>query len=122
MKELNTANSVEEYIEGFPKEVQSRLNAVRKILKGAAPDAKESISYRMPYYELNGRLLYYAGFENHVGFYPLTSAMKAFKKELASYKQGKGSVQFPHDKPLPLTLIKKIVTFRVKENRGKKKT
>ncbi len=112
--------TVEEYISHQPKEVQSRLQSLRKIVKVAAPQAKESISYHMPYYSLNGRLLYFAAFEHHIGFYALPSAMKAFKKDLASYKQGKGSVQFLHDQPLPLPLIKKIVQFRVKENLKRK--
>ncbi len=113
---MKQTSSVEEYISSYPTVVQKRLNAIRRIIKAAAPQAEESISYRIPYYRLKGRLLYFAAFEHHIGFYPLTSAMKAFKKELAPYKQGKGSVQFPHDKPLPLDLIKRIVQFRVKEN------
>ncbi len=108
--------TVEEYIGRYPKEVQKRLQSLRKVVRAAAPQAKETISYHIPYYSLNGRLLYFAAFEHHIGFYPLSSAMKAFKKELADYKQGKGSVQFPHDKALPLLLIKKMVQFRVKEN------
>lgn len=118
---MNDANGVEEYIAGFPKEVQDRMRGLRKTIKGEAPDARESLSYGMPYYSLNGRLLYFAGFERHIGFYPLASGIRAFSKELASYKQGKGSVQFPHDRPLPSALIRRIVRFRVKENTSKRK-
>jgi uncharacterized protein YdhG (YjbR/CyaY superfamily) len=118
---MNDANGVEDYIAGFPKEVQERMRVLRKIITEVAPEAAESISYRIPYYNLHGRLVYFAGFERHMGLYPMASGMRAFKKELGSYKQGKGSVQFPHDEPLPVALIKKIVRFRVKENTSKKK-
>jgi uncharacterized protein YdhG (YjbR/CyaY superfamily) len=108
--------SVDEYIAGFPEDIQHHLNQVRAAIKKAAPGAIEKISYSMPYYALSGRLLYFAAFKHHIGFYPMVSGITAFKKELSIYKGAKGSVQFPLDKPMPLSLITKIVRFRVKEN------
>ena len=117
--------SVDEYIAGFPKGVQKILKQVRLVVKKAAPDAEEGISYQMPYYKQNGRLLYFAAHTAHLGFYPMTTGIKAFQPELEPYKWAKGSVQFPYNKPLPLVLITKMVRFRVKENlekeKGKKK-
>jgi uncharacterized protein YdhG (YjbR/CyaY superfamily) len=108
--------SMDEYIGTFPVEVQAILQEMRKAIKTAAPDAEEKISYQMPAFSLNGILVYFAAFEKHIGFYPTSSGIRAFKKELSVYKGGAGSVQFPIDKPLPLELIKKIVKFRVSEN------
>jgi uncharacterized protein YdhG (YjbR/CyaY superfamily) len=115
-KELST---IDEYIESFLPEVRERLSALRKTVKEAAPEAEEKISYQMPAYFLNGRLVYFAGFKNHIGFYPLTNAMEVFKDELKPFKTGKGSVQFQHSEPFPIELIKKIIEFRVRENREK---
>jgi uncharacterized protein YdhG (YjbR/CyaY superfamily) len=111
--------TVDEYIAAFPKEVQQLLSQMRKTIKAAAPKAQELISYGMPGYKYHGMLVYFSGFAKHIGFYAVPSGHAAFKKELAGYKQGKGSVQFPLDKPLPLALVKKIVQFRVKENEAK---
>jgi uncharacterized protein YdhG (YjbR/CyaY superfamily) len=112
--------SVDEYIDNFPKDVQKILKQVRATIKKAAPNAEESISYAMPGYKLNKKaLVYFAGYENHIGFYATPTGHKAFTKELSKYKQGKGSVQFPIDEPMPLALITKIVKFRVKENSEK---
>jgi uncharacterized protein YdhG (YjbR/CyaY superfamily) len=111
--------TVDEYIAGYPPAIRDRMNKIRALIKKAAPDAKEKISYRMPAYTLNGMLLYFAGFAKHIGFYPMTSAIQAFKDELKGYKTSPGTIQFPHDKPLPLVLIKNIVKFRVKENLAK---
>jgi uncharacterized protein YdhG (YjbR/CyaY superfamily) len=108
-----------EYIETFPLSTQKILKQVRTTIKKAAPKAEETISYGMPAFTLNGHLVYFAGFKNHIGLYALPSGHAAFKKELAQYKQGKGSVQFPIDEPMPLALITKIVKFRVKENLAK---
>jgi uncharacterized protein YdhG (YjbR/CyaY superfamily) len=108
-------NTVDEYIKDFPEEVQNLLIQVRSTIINVVPNAEESISYGMPAYKLNGKpLVYFAAFKNHIGFYATPSGHAAFEKELAKYKQGKGSVQFPIDKPLPLTLIAKIVNYRVK--------
>jgi uncharacterized protein YdhG (YjbR/CyaY superfamily) len=111
--------NVNDYIAGFPKSMQKILAQMRAAIKKAAPAAEEVISYGMPAYKLNGMLVFFAGYKNHIGFYATPTGHKAFEKELSVYKQGKGSVQFPIDKPLPLTLISKIVKYRVKENQDK---
>ncbi len=117
--------TIDEYIAGYSPEVQKILQKVRATIKKAAPDAKETIKYRMPTFMLNGNLVYFAGFKNHIGFYPIPSGIEKFEKELSVYKQGRGSVQFPLDQPIPYGLITKIVKFRAKENlakaKGKKK-
>ncbi|HBW37340.1 iron chaperone [Desulfosporosinus sp. BICA1-9] len=100
----------------FPPEIQEILNALRKVIKESAPDAKEKISYQMPTFELHGNLVHFAAFKNHIGFYPAPSGIEAFKQDLSEYKGAKGSVQFPIDKPLPYPLISRIVKFRVAEN------
>lgn len=108
--------SVDEYIASFPVEIQEILEQVRQTIKKAAPDAEEKISYAIPTFALHGNLVHFAAFKNHIGFYALPSGNEKFQKELASYTVGKGSIQFPIDKPMPLDLITKIVDFRVKEN------
>lgn len=106
--------SVDAYIAGFPKETQALLEQVRQTIKKTAPDAEEMISYQMPAYKYKGKpLVYFAGYKNHIGFYATPTGHKAFEKELSNYKQGKGSVQFPLDKPMPLDLIARIVKFRL---------
>jgi len=115
-------NNVNEYIAGFSADVQVILNQVRTTIQNSAPDAEESIAYGMPAYKLNGRpLVYFAGFKNHIGFYATPTGHIAFANELSKYKQGKGSVQFPIDQPMPLELIAQIVEFRVIENLEKGK-
>lgn len=113
--------NVDSYISSQPKEVRELLEIVRHTIKTAAPDAEEVISYNMPAFRFHGMLVYFAVFKHHIGFYPMSSGISEFKKELSIYKGAKGSVQFPLDKPLPITLIKKIVKFRVKENSEKEK-
>ena len=113
--------TIDEYIAACPKDIAGRLRTIRTIVKKTAPDAKEVISYAMPAFKLNGLLLYFAAHKHHIGLYPYPSAMKAFQKESAQYKTGRGSIQFPHDKPLPLPLLRKIITFRVKEKLVKNK-
>lgn len=115
-------NSIDNYISCFPAEIQTRLEEIRRIVRKAAPEAVEAIKYEMPTFVLNGNLVHFAAFKNHIGFYPVPSGIEAFKNELSVYKGAKGSVQFPLDKPLPLELITKIVNFRVKENQQKAKT
>lgn len=111
------ANSIDEYIAGFPKDVQKILEQIRQTIKQAASNAEETISYGMPAYKLHGKpLVYFAGYKSHIGFYATPTGHSAFSKELSKYKQGKGSVQFPLDKPIPFDLIAKIVRFRVAEN------
>lgn len=107
---------IDSYIATFPKDVQVILEQVRTAVKTSAPKAEEVISYNMPAFKFHGMLVYFAGYKKHIGFYSLPSGHKAFEKELSIYKQGKGSVQFPLDKPMPLALIKKMVKFRVQEN------
>lgn len=109
--------SVDQYIAGFTPAVKKQLEQVRKTIRDNAPDAVEGISYGMPGFKYLGKpLVYFAGYENHIGFYATPTGHEAFKKDLAVYKTGKGSVQFPLSSPMPLALIKKIVRFRVKEN------
>lgn len=117
---MPVSKSVSEYISVFPKDVQTRLKQIRETIKSSVPDAEESISYAMPAYKLNKKpLVYFAGYEKHIGFYATPQGHTAFAKELSKYKQGKGSVQFPLDEPLPIKLIEKIVKFKAKENGGK---
>jgi uncharacterized protein YdhG (YjbR/CyaY superfamily) len=111
--------SVDEYISTFPKDTRKILEQVRQTIKNSAPEAEETINYQIPTFKLSGNLVHFAAFKNHIGFYPTSSGQKAFEKELSVYKSGKGSIQFPIDKPLPLALIKKIVKYRIKENLGK---
>ncbi|MCW3088068.1 MAG: hypothetical protein JWQ78_1454 [Sediminibacterium sp.] len=107
---------VASYCAGFPKETQKLLTQMRATIRKAAPGAEELISYQMPGYKLNGPLVYFAGYQHHIGFYPTPSGILNFKKELGGYKTSKGAVQFPLDEPLPIALITRIVNFRVKEN------
>jgi uncharacterized protein YdhG (YjbR/CyaY superfamily) len=116
----NTFKNVDEYIKSFPEETQEVLKKIRATIKQAAPGAEEGIGYGMPAYKTNGRpLVYFAGFRTHIGFYATPSGHSEFSGELSIYKQGKGSVQFPLDKPLPLDLIARITKFRVRENSEK---
>lgn len=118
-------NNIDEYIAGFPEETQTVLKQIRATIKKAVPDVEEKISYAIPTFTLNGYyLIYFAGYKNHIGLYPAPKRNEAFKKELSDYKGGKGTVQFPLDKPIPLNLITRIVKFRAKETlekSGKKK-
>ncbi|MGA7730244.1 MAG: DUF1801 domain-containing protein [Chloroflexia bacterium] len=111
------SRSIDEYIATFPEEIQARLEAVRATIKAAAPEAEERISYQMPTFVLNGNLVYFAAWKDHIGFYPASGRVpEVFKDELARYASGKGSIRFPMSQPLPLELISKIVQFRVTEN------
>ena len=119
VKRENTMESITHYISALQPEFQSRMNTIRSIVKEMAPDAVEKISYQMPSFYLNNRpLVYYASFKTHIGFYPIPSGLEAFKDELKGFKQGKGSVQFPINQPLPIELIKRIVAYRIGENRA----
>lgn len=113
--------NIDEYIAGFPEPIQTLLQQVRATIWEAAPNAEEAIKYAMPAFVLHGNLVYFAAYKNHIGFYATPTGHEAFADELSVYKQGKGSVQFPLDKPLPLDLIRRIVVFRVEENERKKK-
>ena len=112
--------TIDEYIATFPEDVQRILNELRQSIREVAPDAEETINYQIPTFTLNGNLVHFAAFGNHIGFYPTPSGMEAFKEELSAYKGAKGSVQFPVDEPLPLPLIRRIVEYRVKENLERK--
>jgi uncharacterized protein YdhG (YjbR/CyaY superfamily) len=119
MATRSTANSIDEYIAGFPSEIQKVLQELRALIKAVAPDATETISYAIPTFDLNGRhLVFFAAYEKHIGFYPLPSGLKVFEAELKPYKRGKGSIQFPLGQPLPTDLIRRIVEFRIHENSG----
>lgn len=110
---------VDTYIAAQPEEIRPRLEEIRKIILKTAPKAEESISYMMPGYKLHGPLVYFGGYKNHIGFYPTPTGIKEFAKELAEYPGSKGAIQFPHDRPLPLKLIARIVKFRMQENTAK---
>ena len=111
--------NLDEYIQSFPEPVQKRLVAIRKLVAKLAPEAVEKISYQMPTFYLNGNLVHFAAFKGHIGFYPTPHGIDAFQKELSKYKNGKGSVQFPLDEPLPLELIGRMVKYRIEKNRNK---
>lgn len=109
-------DSIDEFISNYPQDIQLLLGKIRSTIIKAAPDVSEKISYGIPTFVLNGNLVHFAPYKNHIGFYPSPSGILAFQEELSIYKCSKGAVQFPIDKPLPLKLISKIVKFRVKEN------
>ena len=113
---MEKPTTIDEYIAAFPADVQEILQKVRETIKTAAPQATEAISYGMPTFKLEGNLVHFGAFKTHLGFYPIPSGLEQFKEELAQYKGGKGSVQFPFDQPMPYALITKIVEFRVTEN------
>lgn len=122
MDDNHKPQTIDEYIAGFPREIQELLETVRAAIKETAPDAKEAISYQMPTFKLQGNLVHFAAYQNHIGFYPTPTGIEEFEKELSAYKGGKGSVQFPLDQPMPLELIRKIVRYRVAENLKKAET
>jgi uncharacterized protein YdhG (YjbR/CyaY superfamily) len=109
--------NIDEYISGFPEEIQKILEQVRSTIRKTAPEAEEAIRYDIPTFILHSNLVHFAAFKNHIGFYATPSGNEAFAKELSKYKGGKGSVQFPLDQPMPLDLIRRIVEYRVGENR-----
>jgi uncharacterized protein YdhG (YjbR/CyaY superfamily) len=108
--------TIDEYIATFPQDIQALLQEVRATIRAAAPDAEERISYQMPAFAQHGNLVYFAALKGHIGFYPTSSGVAAFKDELASYVSTPGAIQFPLNQPLPLDLITRIVRFRVAEN------
>ncbi len=117
MQEKKAAyETIDDYIRQFPPSIQEKLEKLRRVIKDAAPDSTERISYQMPTFYLHGNLVHFAAFKQHIGFYPAPSGIERFKEELAGYKSSKGAVQFPIDEPLPYELISRIVTFRVGEN------
>lgn len=113
--------TIDGYIQIFPKEVQERLETIRQLIRRLAPDAKERISYQMPTFVLNGNLIHFAAFKNHIGLYPMPDGIKAFQTDLSKYKNAKGSVQFPLSEPLPIKLIERIVKYRIQRDKERAK-
>ena len=118
----STPKDIDEYIAHFPKDIQAILQKIRKTIQKAAPEATETINYRMPTFTLNGNLVHFAAFEKHIGFYPTPSGIEKFKKEIDAYQNAKGSVQFPLDQPIPYDLISRVTEFRVQEQQAKGRT
>lgn len=119
---MNTEiKNIDEYISEFPENIQLILEQIRETIKRTAPEAEETIKYGMPTFTLNGNLVYFAAFKNHIGFYPIPTGIEAFREQFSRYKTGKGSVQFPLNQPMPLDLIAQVVKFRVEQNVGKPK-
>ncbi|MBK6282815.1 MAG: DUF1801 domain-containing protein [Draconibacterium sp.] len=118
---MKTFATINEYISEFPEEIRFKLEQIRETIQQAAPEAKEAVRYGMPTFVLNGNLVHFAAYKNHIGFYPAPSGIDAYLDELAVYRTGKGTIQFPIDQPIPFNLIKKVVEFRVNENLGKRK-
>jgi uncharacterized protein YdhG (YjbR/CyaY superfamily) len=119
MEESRKFTSIDKYIATFPAPVQERLQQVRAAIHAAAPDATEKISYQMPTFFLNGNLIHFAAFKEHIGIYPMPGVIAAFHKELEGYETSKGAIRFPLSQPLPLELLEKIVKYRIEENRRK---
>jgi uncharacterized protein YdhG (YjbR/CyaY superfamily) len=114
--EKNKPQNIDEYIAGFPPEIQEILQKVRETIRKAAPDAEETISYAMPTFKLHGNLVHFAAYKKHIGFYPTPTGIEAFKDDLAVYGHSKGTAQFPLDQPIPYDLIRSITEYRVGEN------
>jgi uncharacterized protein YdhG (YjbR/CyaY superfamily) len=112
--------TIDDYINTFPANVQRILQDLRQIIRESAPEAEETISYQMPTFKLNGNLVHFAAYKNHIGFYPAPSGIEAFKEELAPYPLSKGAIRFPLGEPIPLDLVRKIVKFRVQEQLAKR--
>jgi uncharacterized protein YdhG (YjbR/CyaY superfamily) len=115
------AETMDEYIAGFPKNIQTILKKIRATIRKAAPNAEEAIKYQIPTFVQNGNLVHFAAYEHHIGFYPTSKAIVKFKKELSPYEQSKGTIRFPLDKPIPLDLIGRIAKSRVQDNLRKAK-
>jgi len=121
MARTKQPESIDEYISTFPSNIQNILKKMRQTIRECAPGAEETISYQIPTFKLDGNLVHFAAFKDHISFFPTSSGREAFKKELSMYKGGRGTVQFPMDKPIPYNLVQKIVKYRVIESLGKKK-
>lgn len=120
MMKKTAPTNIDDYIAEFPKEIQERMEKMRSVIKKAAPKAEEAIKYLIPTFVLDGNnLVHFGGYKNHIGFYPTPNGIEAFKKELALYAGGKGTIQFPHDKPLPLKLVSQVVKFRILDMKEK---
>lgn len=119
--EKTAPTTIDEYIASFPPEIQERLRTLRQVIHEEAPEAAEAISYQMPTFKLNGNLVHFAAFKNHIGFYPTPTGIEAFADDLSRYQTSKGAAQFPHDQPLPLDLVRRIVRYRLEQARAKTK-
>ena len=117
--QTKTPKDIDEYIAGFPKDIQKILSKIRSTIRRAAPKAEEAISYQIPTFRLNGNLIHFAAYKNHIGLYPAPRAVEKFKKELERYGSSKATIKFPLDAPVPYNLITKIVKFRVEQNSEK---
>lgn len=117
---LNNYENIDQYISNFPEDVQVSLRKIRETINSIVPEATEKISYGIPTIYLNGNLVHFAGYDNHIGFYPGANAIEYFSKDLINYKTSKGAIQFPLDKPIPFDLIKKITLYCVEINTNKK--
>jgi len=118
-RHIAASATIDGYLATFPTVIQERLQQVRETIRAGAPAATEKIAYGIPTFYQEGNLVHFAGYKNHLGFYPTAGGMAAFAEELGGYKHAKGSVQFPHDRPLPIELISRIVTYRLAENLSK---
>lgn len=114
-------STIDEYIQGFPVEVQEILQSIRQVIREEAPEAMEKISYQIPTFYLYGNLIHFAAFQKHIGLYPSPKGIKAFEDKLSPYKRSKGSIQFPLKQPIPLELIREIVRYRLREQTQEKK-
>lgn len=114
--QMKTIHTVDEYLSALPKASKDKIEVLRRTIRQAAPEAEEVISYNIPSFKWNGMLVWYAAFKKHIGFYPKSSAISAFKHKLTPYKTSKGAIQFPIEEPIPEELVKEIVRFRVREN------
>ena len=119
MKPTSQSESIDDYIAGFPAEIQVLLQQMRRTIHEAAPEATEAISYQMPTFKLHGNLVHFAAFKDHIGFFPAPSGIDAFTEEIARYRTGKGTLRFSLTEPLPLDLVRRIVLYRVQENSAK---
>jgi len=115
------AESIDAYIADFPEDIRKILKTIRATIRKAAPKAEETIKYAMPTFTLDGNLIHFAAFQKHIGLYPAPTGVQGWDEALAPYAAGKGSLQLPLDKPIPLTLISKIVKFNAKRNAEKVK-
>jgi uncharacterized protein YdhG (YjbR/CyaY superfamily) len=121
-RDTQPIRTIDEYIAFFPEDVQAKLRELRAVIQAAAPDALEKIGYQMPTFYLEGNLVHFAAYQNHIGFYPAASGVAHFMDELAAYKTSKGAIQFPIQQPIPLDLVTRIVKFRAAENLDRART
>jgi uncharacterized protein YdhG (YjbR/CyaY superfamily) len=119
---MKEAANIDDYIADFPEDVQKKLNQIRSAIRKAIPKAEEAIKYGIPTYVLNGNVVHFGGFKNHIGFYPAPGGIEAFRKELSVYEGSKGTIKFPLDQPLPTALIARISKFRAIQNQEKIKS